>query len=53
MSAERVLALLARWSGMDVGSEVSAKKLLETFDLGRVPREQIVFTEADDRFLRD
>jgi glutamyl-tRNA synthetase len=53
VSAERVLALLARWCGMEFRSEVSAKQLLETFDLGRVPREQIVFTEADDRFLRD
>jgi glutamyl-tRNA synthetase len=47
VSAERVLALLARWSGMEVGAEVSAKELLERFDLGRVPRERIVFAGVE------
>jgi glutamyl-tRNA synthetase len=53
VTAERVLAMLARWCGIDAGGEVSAKELLGRFELARVPREPIVFTEADDRFLRD
>jgi glutamyl-tRNA synthetase len=47
VSAERVLALLARWCGMEVGGEVSAKELLEKFDLGRVPRERIVLAGVE------
>lgn len=53
VSPGRVLALLARWCGMDVGREITARDLLASFDLRRLPRDPIVFTDADDRFLRD
>jgi glutamyl-tRNA synthetase len=49
--AERVVALLARWSGVEVAEEVSARELVRRFDLGRLPREQVVFTAEDDRWL--
>jgi glutamyl-tRNA synthetase len=49
--AERIVALLARWCGIDVGSEASARELVGRFDLGRLPREQVVFTAEDDRWL--
>lgn len=51
--AGRVLELLARWSGITVSGCVErARDLLAGFDLARVPREQVVFTEKDDAFLR-
>jgi glutamyl-tRNA synthetase len=49
---ERVLGLLARWSGLGGGDGISARDLLAGgFDLGRVPRRDPVFTTADDRAL--
>jgi glutamyl-tRNA synthetase len=53
VSPERVLALLGRWCGIDAGRELTATELLTSFDLRRLPRQPIVFTDADDRFLRD
>jgi glutamyl-tRNA synthetase len=50
---ERILALLARWCGVESPSLTSPKDLLASFDLARVPKEPIVFTNADDRFLQD
>ncbi|HZL34158.1 MAG TPA: tRNA glutamyl-Q(34) synthetase GluQRS [Tepidisphaeraceae bacterium] len=48
----RVLALLARWCGMNVPTAVHcAAGLLETFRLERLSREKIVFTTADDAWL--
>jgi len=48
----RVLGLLARWSGLGDGGEVSARDLLARgFDPGRVPGNDPVFTAADDRYL--
>jgi glutamyl-tRNA synthetase len=53
VSAEKVLELLARWSGITVNGKVQrAGDLLTGFDLARVPRGQIVFRDADDRWLR-
>jgi glutamyl-tRNA synthetase len=48
---ERVLGLLARWSGLGDGGETSARDLLPAFDLARVPREDPVLTPDDDRSL--
>lgn len=50
--AERVVGLLARWSGIDAPDEVSAAELVSRFDLGRMPNEQVIFTAADDARLR-
>jgi glutamyl-tRNA synthetase len=50
--AERVVGLLARCSGIDAPDEVSAADLVSRFDLGRMPKGQVVFTTADDAWLR-
>lgn len=50
---ERIIALLARWSGIDdAGNELSAAEFTARFDLVRVPREDVVFTPQDDEWLR-
>jgi glutamyl-tRNA synthetase len=48
VTAERVVGLLARWCGMDAPQEISAAELVGRFDIGRVPREKVVF--AGDAF---
>jgi glutamyl-tRNA synthetase len=49
----RMLALLARWTGIDAGNSVGhPSKLLSQFDIDRVPRLRIVFDQDDDRWLR-
>jgi glutamyl-tRNA synthetase len=49
---ERVIGLLARWSGHGDGGEASARDLLARgFDLDRVPRVDPVLTPADERSL--
>jgi len=49
---ERVLGLLGAWLGaLESPAEVSMGELLERFDLAQVPRDHIVFTQADDRWL--
>ncbi len=49
---ERVLALLARWSGIaTAGEALTAAQLLARFDIGRLPKEPVVFTEQDNRWL--
>ena len=50
--AERVLALLARWCGIAAGDEICMVELMERFDLSRVPHGRIIFTPADDAWLR-
>ena len=53
VSPGRILYLLARWCGMDVGEEpAGAAELLPRFDLSLVPRQPIVFTREDDAWLR-
>jgi glutamyl-tRNA synthetase len=53
----RILALLARWCGLSAGAsprdEIDTPwDLLSDFDLARIPKELIVFSQADDRWLR-
>ena len=51
--ALRVLALLARWCGIDApAAGIRAADLLDSFQLERLPREQIVFTVQEDAWLR-
>jgi glutamyl-tRNA synthetase len=50
--AGRLLALLARWSGVDAPEVASADGLLGLFDPARLPREPVIFTAADDAWLR-
>jgi glutamyl-tRNA synthetase len=47
LSAGRILATLAQWSGIDDFSEsITARDLISRFDLSRVPRNHIVFDPA-------
>lgn len=49
----RVLALMARWLGMEqISNPESAASLLDSFELDRIPKQPIVFTGTDDHFLR-
>jgi glutamyl-tRNA synthetase len=49
---ERMIAMLARWSGVDAGDAMSAAQFAKAFDVSRLPREPAVFTQEDDRWLR-
>jgi glutamyl-tRNA synthetase len=48
----RLLALLAKWSGIPVGDSVDAQQLIKHFDLQKVPKHPITFFPADDAWLR-
>jgi glutamyl-tRNA synthetase len=48
--AARLLELLGRWSG--IPPRASARDMVPGFALERVPHERVVFTAADDRWLR-
>ena len=49
---ERILGLLGYWSGLlDRQREAKMEELLDAFDLARVPRSQVVFTQDDHAFL--
>lgn len=47
VSAERLVGLLARWSGLGDGAPVSARDLVAGFSLQRVRREPTVVSEAE------
>jgi glutamyl-tRNA synthetase len=49
----RVLALMARWCGMGEVESIDLHHMLKQFDINRLPKGQIVFTPADDRWLRN
>ncbi len=54
--ADRVIGLIASWCGVDPAGNgartpMSAEAFFESFDPGRMPRTDVVFTEADDRWL--
>ena len=51
VSPPRILTLLARWSGINQ-SAGNINQMIDQFDLSKIPAEQIVFTSADDAFLR-
>jgi glutamyl-tRNA synthetase len=49
----RVLALLARWCGMELNREPrGAADLLDAFALEQMPRGPVVMTPEDDAWLR-
>jgi glutamyl-tRNA synthetase len=52
VSPERVLGLLAEWSGLGPRRELASAEFLARFDIDRVPRRRIVFTQDDDAWLR-
>lgn len=53
VAPERVIALLARWSGLDGGDAMSAAEFAEAFRLDRMPVNDVTFTPEDDRWLCD
>lgn len=51
--AERVIALIARWSGVTPAPDaMSAAQFAETFRLDTMPHDATVFTTEDDAWLR-
>jgi glutamyl-tRNA synthetase len=52
VKAPRMLALLARWCGIQAGDAISFNELLAAFDLNKLPRHPIIMTPADDAWLR-
>lgn len=49
---ERVLALLARWCGVEADpASVRMDDLLQAFRLEKLPKDRIVFTREDDAWL--
>jgi glutamyl-tRNA synthetase len=52
VSVQRVLALLARWCGIEAGERISIAELRERFSLANVPGNKIVMTQQDDTWLR-
>jgi glutamyl-tRNA synthetase len=51
VKAARIVAMLARWSGMEVGEETAARDLVERFDLARVPKQPITFDQLEEQRL--
>ncbi|MEM8875974.1 MAG: glutamate--tRNA ligase family protein [Planctomycetota bacterium] len=51
VSSQRLLGVLARWLGIDVGEETTPGELLEHFELARVPTVPIVYDAANDPLL--
>lgn len=50
--AQRVIGLIAAWCGViDRPEAMSAAEFVERFDVGRLPRSDIVFTEDHDAWL--
>lgn len=53
VAAECVIGLLAYWSGVtDQRERMSAADFAAAFDLDRLPRGSVTFTEDDDQWLR-
>lgn len=51
VEAERLVALLAKWCGIDAGERVTARQLIGRFDLRRLSHEALVCTPEDDAWL--
>ncbi len=49
--AGRILALLARWCGMELGDQPTIDDLLKSFNLSRLPKHPITATPDDDAWL--
>ena len=52
VKAERVIGLLGYWSGVcSERCEMSAEEFVARFTLKKLPKEKVVFTHEDDRWL--
>ena len=53
VAPERIVALLARWSGISgAGDRATPRELLGRFELNAMPHTPTTFTAADDAWLR-
>ena len=52
VAPERILALLARWSGQGQPDRISAEDFAAGLDLARISPEAVVMRPEDDRWLR-
>jgi glutamyl-tRNA synthetase len=53
VGSNRMLGLLGYWCGLlETRRETDLAELRACFEIGRVPKTQVIFTEADNRFLR-
>jgi len=52
VAPRRVLALLARWCGIDAPEQISIDELLSLFDLSSIPGTEVVMTAELDHWLR-
>jgi glutamyl-tRNA synthetase len=52
VAPERILGLLAKWCGLDPSGTWTAEALALAIRLDRIPKGPIVFTQADDAWLR-
>lgn len=50
---ERILGLLAKWCGLELGPRGSAHDFVAAVQLDRIPKQPIVMTPADDAWLRE
>ncbi|HEY1686907.1 MAG TPA: glutamate--tRNA ligase [Tepidisphaeraceae bacterium] len=50
--AQRMLQLLAKWMGIHDTKPKSARDLVDRFDLSKIPHQPIVFSAADDAWLK-
>ncbi|TWT74422.1 Glutamate--tRNA ligase [Posidoniimonas polymericola] len=48
---ERVVGLIASWSGLAMREELSVAEFAAAFDLARLPRDRVTFTAEDDAWL--
>ncbi len=53
VSAERIIGLVAEWCGLGPRREMTACEFAREFLLERMPHERVVFTAADDQWLRN
>lgn len=53
VAAERVIALIARWSGLGPADAMSASEFAERFRLDTMPTGDVTFSPEDDRWLLD
>lgn len=52
--AERVIGLLARWCGLGADrGPIAPAEFCARLNLSTMPRQRVIFTEEDDRWLRD
>ena len=53
VSAERIIALIARWSGLGTTDAMSSREFAEVFRLDTMPAGDVTFSPEDDRWLLD